>query len=94
MTRHHTIGYPRKWLPSVISYDGVTSGYFAPGYQEDVAFTPEEEASRDAEELQAEKDRNSQQQRQGATIKNREAARRKLLALGLTDREISALFGQ
>ena len=55
MPRHHTIGYPQKWIEEVI-VDGevVTAGYWQAAYQEDVDYTPEEESERDAEEVRNE----------------------------------------
>mgnify|MGYP003633764047 CR=1 FL=1 len=49
MSRHHTISYPRQWIDAV----GDAPGYWRESYQEDVAFTPEEEDARDGEEVKA-----------------------------------------
>ena len=54
MSRHHTIGHPRKWIEPVIVDGEVTEpGYYQAAYQEDVEYSVEEEEARVTEETAA-----------------------------------------
>lgn len=49
MTRHHSVGYPRKWVEAA----GGVAAHWQAAYQEDVPFTAGEESARDTEESEA-----------------------------------------
>ena len=56
MPRHHTIGYPRRFVETE-TVDGVeVPAHWVDAYQEDIAFTSAEETVRDTEEAQADVD--------------------------------------
>jgi hypothetical protein len=49
MSRHRTIGHPKKWIEAT----GDIAAHWQAAYQEDIPFTAEEEAARDTEEAAA-----------------------------------------
>ena len=89
MSRHYTIAYPHKWIEDVI-VDGeiVTPGYWQVAYQEDVAYTPEEESERDAEEVRNEAISAEKKSKRAV----RDALHDKLAADTITDVEIREML--
>ena len=56
MRRHKQIGYPAKWVETVLADDGevIQEGYMEPFYSVTVDLTPEEELETDAREREHE----------------------------------------
>jgi hypothetical protein len=83
MARHHRTVH----APS-LGADGVS----VPAWEELVAFTPEEETARDAEEVDNLRVTADRIQATDADLDALETGRAKLAALGLTDIEIAAIL--
>ena len=58
-----------------------------------IPLTDEEIAERDAQAVQAELDRQAEEEAQAAVEASKQSAKNKLAALGLTEAEVTALLG-